>query len=128
MGTGTGKLREYHVTVDDFKQPKKSEGRKAIGVLIIRLILLEPGTDPVRPEMGLGIVSKYRYMQKDGMDELASNLQQQLSKYLVPYSNVTVEMTMNDNLQLTFDIHIDESTYKYITSQQESNKITISEL
>ena len=41
-----------------FKEPRETTGRKAIGALIVRLLLLEPGTDPNRPEMGVELVSK----------------------------------------------------------------------
>lgn len=121
-------LRERHFSVDDFNQPKKSEGKDAIGVLIIRLILMEPGTDQTRPEMGLGLVSKFRYMQPSEMQRLSSDLKNQLSSYLTPYSNVKVTITMDKEKQLTFDIKIDDNVYKYVTSEQESNKIMLSEL
>ena len=58
-------LKEYVIGTNDFKQPEEYLGKKAVGLLVERLLLLEPGTDPMRPEMGVGLVSKYRYMFPD---------------------------------------------------------------
>lgn len=124
----SGPLREYHLSVDDFNQPKKSEDATALGVLIVRLILMEPGTNPNRPEMGLGIVSRFRYMQESDLPSLSTELKNQLSTYLAPYKNVDVSISMNSNLELVFDIKVEKQSYKYVTSKQENNKITLSEL
>lgn len=52
---------DNHISEPDLS--RETTGRKAIGALIARLLSLEPGTDPNRPEMGVGLVSKkYRYM------------------------------------------------------------------
>lgn len=126
---GNGILREYHMSVDDFNQPKKTEGKSAIGVLLIRLILLEPGTDQNRPDMGLGIVSRFRYMQESDMDALSEELKNQINTYLAPYSTVNVSITMDNDLQLIFEVSVDDTTYKYVTVQQKNNnEITLSEL
>ena len=80
MAKGDGIFKEYHFDVNDFKEPRETTGRKAIGVLIVRLLLLEPGTDPNRPEMGVGLVSKYRYMfptRLSRSEEHTSELQSQ---------------------------------------------------
>ena len=58
----SGILKEYSMSVNDFNQPADAKGKKAIGVLLVRLLLMEKGTDPMRPDMGVGIVSRYRYM------------------------------------------------------------------
>ena len=125
---GKGILKEHTFSVDDFNQPKVVEGRKAIGVLIIRLILLEPGTNQNRPDMGLGIVSRFRYIQNSDLPKLTQELKTQISTYLTPYQNTSVNITMNEDLQLVFDIHVDDYSYKYVTEKQESNRITLVEL
>lgn len=121
-------LREYHLSVNEFNQPKKSEEAEAIGVLLIRLILLEPGTDQTRPGMGLGIVSRFRYMHDSDMPRLTRELKEQIATYMAPYKNISAKITMNSDLQLVFDIKIEKNSYKYVTSQQENNKITLKEL
>lgn len=127
MARGDGIFREYHMDVDDFKEPKSTEGKKAVGVLIVRLLLLEPGTDPMRPEMGVGLVSKYRYMFPDRLSELKQNISEQLERFLFPYQTVGIELDEYDK-ELTIDITVDDHTYKYVTKEQEGNRITLQEL
>ena len=44
---------DNHISEPDLS--RETTGRKAIDVLIARLLSLEPGTDPNRPEMGVGL-------------------------------------------------------------------------
>ena len=54
--------KDFLFSTDNFNQPKVVvEGKEAISTLLESLILLEPGTNPVRPEMGVELVSRYRY-------------------------------------------------------------------
>lgn len=123
----SGILKEYNLSTDDFKQPKISYGKTAVGVLIIRLLLLEPGTNPNRPEMGVGLISKYRYMFPDKLGELKNNIYDQLNRFLFPYQKIAISMEVNDKC-LILQISIDDTTYKYVTEEQENNKITLREL
>lgn len=118
-------IKENHFTIDEFNQPKKSQGKDAIGVLVIRLILLEPGTDQTRPKMGLGIASRYRYIQESDLDKLSDDLKEQIATYLAPFSKVKVTITMKSDYSLVFDIVIDDDVYKYQTEKQNSNSETI---
>ena len=112
----TGILKEYAMSVNDFKQPADAKGKKAIGVLIVRLLLMEKGTDPMRPDMGVGIASRYRYMFEDNCPDLIQDIRQQLQTYLVPYSNIsTLEATVVDK-ELHLTIVIDDNTYSYKTT------------
>ena len=123
-----GILKEYVLNTDDFKQPEEYIGKRAVGLLVLRLLLLEPGTDPIRPEMGVGLVSKYRYMFPDRMDELKKNISDQLMTYLVPYQNVAIEMWEEDH-ELRMNITIDDNVYKYVTEEQmDNNSITLRQL
>lgn len=123
-----GILKEYVLNTDDFKQPEEYIGKRAVGLLVLRLLLLEPGTDPIRPEMGVGLVSKYRYMFPDRIDELKKNISDQLMTYLVPYQNVGIEMWEED-YELRMNITIDNTVYKYVTEEQmDNNSITLKQL
>ena len=53
--------REYLLDMNNFDQPEILKDKAAIAALLTRLILLEPGTNPLFPTMGVGLVSKYRY-------------------------------------------------------------------
>lgn len=121
-------FREYLIGTDDFNNPKVVYGKKAIGVIVCRLLLLEPGTNPMRPEMGVGIVSKYRYMFPDNLNELKRDIAYQLNKYLFPYQRVSITMWVETDKTLRMDIVIDDNTYKYVIEEQEDNRITLEEL
>lgn len=121
-------IREYHLSVNEFNQPKKSEKNDAIGVLLIRLILMEPGTNPNRPGMGLGIASRFRYGLETNIPDIVDELKYQINTYLPEFKDVSVDIKMGDNKELIFDIGIENEFYKYSTSQQENNKISIQEL
>lgn len=122
-----GILKEFNLTTDDFKNPEIYKGKKAVGLLVCRLLLLEPGTNPNRPEMGVGLVSKYRYMFPDRLQELKNDIYDQLARYLFPYQRVGIAMDVVDK-ELRMDITIDDTTYKYVTKEQEDNTITLQEL
>ena len=124
----SGIFREYLLGTDDFKQPKVVYGKKAIGVLMCRLLLLEPGTDPMRPEMGVGLVSKYRYMFPDNLVELKRDIVTQLDRYLFPYKKIGVTMWVETDKTLRMDIVIDDNTYKYVIEEQEDSRISLQEL
>ena len=70
----TGILKEYAMSVNDFKQPAEALGKKAIGVFLVRLLLLEKGTD-----LKYGARPLRRAIQKYIEDELSEKiLRQQL--------------------------------------------------
>lgn len=51
-------------------------------VLLTRLILLEPGTIQSHPDMGVGLISKFRYSVEGGTEKLQNTIQQQIAKYI----------------------------------------------
>ena len=50
------------------KAPKVLDEKDATHTLIVRLILLEKGTYPTHPDMGVGIVSNYRFAFTEELD------------------------------------------------------------
>lgn len=124
----TGILKEYAMSVNDFKQPAEALGKKAIGVFLVRLLLLEKGTDPVRPDMGVGIVSRYRYMFEEECPTLENDIRQQIQTYLLPYSNIqTIKAEVIDK-ELHLTIKIDDATYSYKTVHISEDSMTLEEV
>ena len=113
--------REYFIGIDEFNHPKVYTDQHATFVLLIRLILLEPGTYPNHPDMGVGLVSRYRFVMKEKLGELQTRIQNQINTYLPEFSAVNVEVSYEEQHKYTkISITIDEITYK-MTYNPETN-------
>ena len=73
--------QEMLLSVDSFNKPKVLEGKDAIGTLLVRLILLEPGTIPSRPTMGVGLLSNYRFCDEGKAAELKNHIRDQVKTF-----------------------------------------------
>lgn len=84
--------REYTLSVDSFNDPKVYKSPKSIQLLLTRLILLEPGTFQSHPEMGVGIISKFRYSIDDGnlVQNLCSRIRTQIDTYIPIFTGAQV--------------------------------------
>lgn len=100
-------MQERLMSLDEFNTPKVLEGNHAAVTNICRLIIMEPGTFPMHPEMGIGLYSKYRYGWEDEVKvELKSDLTKQIQTYLPQLSGVSVQVNSKDKklyVTVTFD-------------------------
>jgi hypothetical protein len=103
--------REYLFTVNEYNEPTVVEGKAAIALMLIRLILLEPGSDPLHPLMGVGI-KKYRYAFNQ-LEELKTAVEQQIQTYLPDFQNATVELVATDDKKCNIEITINDVVYVY---------------
>lgn len=85
-------IHEFGLSVDDFQNPKVYKNGDAILTLLTRLLLLEPGTIQSHPEMGVGLISKYRFSVEGNTQTLQSNFQRQLDKYLPQLQGIKVNV------------------------------------
>ena len=113
--------QEMLLSVDSFKKPKVLEGKEAIGILLVRLIQLEPGTFPSRPKMGVGLLSNYRYCDEEKALELQEHIKSQIRTYLPEFQAVQVTTKLNPGGKLLIDIAIDEILYRYETEIEPDN-------
>ena len=109
------KEREYLLSTNSFKTPVVCTQKKAIGLLLVRLILLEPGSDPLHPDMGVGIRS-YRYSMNT-LDKLKARVEEQIKNYLpcFPAANVTIINTPDHKCNI--EITIDDTVYVYDSNE-----------
>lgn len=119
---------EYLLSTNEFNNPKKLKDKDAIGTLLVRLILLEPGTYRSHPEMGIGLRSKYRYAMQDEVPNIQTNIEEQIRIYLPMYEPVDVKVSLSPDKELIIDINIDGTLYKYETEKQENNNIGLIDL
>ena len=119
------KEREYMVSINAFKRPEVKKNQQAICILLLRLLLLEPGSDPLHPDMGVGI-TKYRYSMKE-LEELRTKISEQLATYLpcFPASKIQIEVT--DDHLLNVYITINDVIYVY-DSKETGAPITLSDV
>lgn len=105
------KQREYLFTVNEFNEPGKVEGKNAIALLLMRLIMMDPGSDPLHPSMGVGL-KNYRY-GLNSLDELKTSIEKQIQIYLPMYQNATVLLIRTPDRTVNIEITIDDVTYVY---------------
>ena len=114
-------INEYSMSVDDFKNPKTYSDRESVCVLRARLLLLEPGTFQSHPNMGVGLVSKYRY-GVDVASDLQSNFKNQIELYLPQLQGCRVNVTQSGQV---LNIAVEYNNVLYgVSFNQSSNKIS----
>jgi hypothetical protein len=120
MATSQVKQREYLLTVDQFSNPQVVEGKSAIALLLSRLMILEPGSDPLHPEMGVGI-KNYRFNNnKDALLELKKIINEQLNIYLPNFQGSDVTLKFTEDKILNVNITIGDTTYVYTSETNDS--------
>lgn len=120
MATTQVKQREYLLSVDEFSNPQIVESKSAIALLLSRLILLEPGSDPLHPDMGVGI-KKYRFdSNKDVLTEIKDDITKQLETYLPTYQGTEVQIGLTEDKKLNINITVGDTTYVYSSEVDES--------
>ena len=107
-----------------YKAPLKLEGPSAIVSHIIRLILLNPGENQSHPEMGVGLISKYRYGFKEDLRPLELDIQTQIETYLPMLKDVDVSLYF-DNGILRIGIEI---TNMFIKMDLKDGKLSLQEV
>lgn len=90
-------IKEYTLSVNEFNNPKILKDAEAVGTLLVRLLLLEPGTFESHPDMGVGIVSRYRYSFNGRAEELRVEFERQIEKYLPSLKGITINVSEIDN-------------------------------
>lgn len=121
------KQREYLLTVDEFSNPQIVEGKSAVALLLSRLIILEPGSDPLHPDMGVGI-KKYRFnSDKDVLTKIRDDISKQIDTYLPTFQGSEIEISLSDEKILNINITVGDTTYVY-TSEVETPISTIADL
>lgn len=113
-------ITEYLLTTDSFKTPTEVTGKRAKAVLITRLLLLEPGTNPLHPNMGVGIGSKYRFITTDDLPELKLRIEKQIAAYLPLLQGNQVLLEINNDNYLVIKIIVDSTAYVYNTYESET--------
>ena len=103
--------KEYLFSTNKYNEPASVEGKSSIALLLIRLILLDPGSDPLHPEMGVGL-KDYRY-SLDQLEELKKRIEDQIETYLPDYQYATVALIGTPDRVCNIEVTIDDTVYVY---------------
>lgn len=103
-------MQEFSFSVDDFQNPKVLKDGKAITTLLVRLLLLEPGTIQSHPEAGVGLISRYRFSQEGIASELQAEFQKQLELYFPQFQGVRINVIEKEGA-IIISAEIDDKIY-----------------
>ena len=107
-------MKEHVLSLNDFGMPKVFDESDAAYVLIIRLLLLEPGKFQSHPKMGVGIRSRYRYNNDENfLVSLQNDINKQINKYLPELVATDVTVTKKGT---TLGIIINTAEGAYVVS------------
>ena len=124
-------IHEYAFSVDDFQNPKEFKDAEAVCTLLVRLLLLEPGTYQSHPEMGVGLISKYRFSVEGTASDLQSDFQRQIEKYLPQLQGVRVSVTEKDhkfNIAAEFENVLYGISFDQTTSEVNADIASLADL
>lgn len=82
--------KELSLNVDSFGNPQKYSGKLAWANCIISLLLMNPGTFPSIPDMGVGL-GRYTYETLDDIkNSLVPEIERQIRLYLpeIPFNSI----------------------------------------
>jgi hypothetical protein len=105
------KEREYLISVNKLNEPVVEKDQRAIALLLLRLILLDPGSDPLHPDMGVGI-RKFRF-SVNTLNDLKDRVKKQIERYLPDFIASDVNIVINSNKTCNIEITIDDTIYTY---------------
>lgn len=110
-------IKDTFFDVNKFNEPLEAKGTDAIFYLLVRLILLNPGTSEINPDMGVGIVTNWRYCDYEELPDLKNTIEDQISRYLPKLQGVEVSVSPSteDDKEVLIDITVDDTLYTFKT-------------
>ena len=115
-------MREYLLSTNKYAEPASLAGPDAYAILLTKLIIMKPGTDPRHPAMGCGIGDRNRYMSVDDIPMLEGQIQEQIYTYLPTEfaSNCKVHLKPKDDSDyLQIIIVSDDTKFVFDTSDSD---------
>lgn len=119
------KNREYSFDVDKFNKPVVLTDKVAIGARLTELIMMEPGDDPLHPDMGVGLKT-FRY-GINNLEDLRSRVQSQIETYLPFYQNADIALIRTPDKVINIEISLGNMKFIY-DSNKTSKPITLEDL
>lgn len=108
-------LNEYLLSVDKYNNPAVKTDKDAIFYLLIRLIMLNPGTIESHPDMGVGLIKNWRYSDMGQIPQLEAEIQSQIETYLPMLQGVSVKVEQVESKEIAIYIKISNIIYSFKT-------------
>ena len=89
--------------------------------LLTRLLLLNPGTFQSHPDMGVGLVQKYRYALEGAEVDLQADFRNQIDTYLPQFVGANVSVKFRDHSFIIF-VEINNNIFAFVY-EQDTNTI-----
>lgn len=102
-------------STNKYNTPTVLEGKEELTILIIRLLLLEPGSNPLHPEMGVGVIQRYSKCEHEDLPDLELEIRKQILVYLPMYQHAEVKVLLEDTI-LKLSVIIDDTLFNFTTS------------
>ncbi|MBR6289304.1 MAG: hypothetical protein IKR19_08215 [Acholeplasmatales bacterium] len=117
--------REYLFSTDSFNRPVTVERESAVGVRLLELLMMDPGSNPLHPNMGVGI-RNYRY-GINTLSDLENRIRDQIKTYLPMYQVDDLVLVQTPDKILNIEIRIEGNTYRF-NSEDTDNPIRLSDI
>jgi hypothetical protein len=122
--------KELSLSLNNFGQPQEYSGKLAWAHVIMNLILMEPGTYPSQPDMGVGL-NRYQYrFLETWQSEVLASIKLQVKTYLpdIPVDEIqlldyTSEKGNYIVFKITFTDDIPGDRVVTVASEQKDNEI-----
>lgn len=119
-------MKEYVLSINKYEEPKEFKDKDSIALLLMRLIILEPGSIQTHPNMGVGIVKNWRYSDMTKASDLEMSIENQIATYLPMLQGVKVEVKKDTiNKRFIINITVNEVLYSF---NFENENLTINDL
>lgn len=119
-------MQEHVLSLNNFNMPKVYDGSDANYILIVRLLLLEPGKYQSHPTMGIGLKSRYRYNNDDNfLINLKNDIKKQITAYLPELITTDISLTIMENNVLGIVIRSNDNGAYVLAYDNENNKIDV---
>lgn len=119
------KNKEYLFSTDSFNKPTSVEDEPAIGVRLLELLMMDPGSNPLHPNMGVGI-RNYRY-GINTLSDLENRITNQIKTYLPMYQVDNVSIIRTPDKILNIEIQVEGNTYRF-NSAGTDNPISLADI
>lgn len=87
-----------HALTTRFGTPLEYKNAMAVIMQLVKLITLEKGKNQLYPDMGVGLISRFRYMYEEDLPELENEIARQRDIYLPMYSDVSIKLSMEKSV------------------------------